>query len=497
VGDLEPGDIFAGCRVDGVLGRGGMGVVYRATDLRLGRPVALKLIASDRASDPELRERFEREARLTAAIDHPNVVPVYAAGEERGSLYLVVRYVPGTDLHALLAREGRLEPARAAAIVAQVADGLDAAHAAGLVHRDVKPANVLIAGGHVYLSDFGITRVQGTDTRLTESGTWMGTVDFMAPEHLRGERTDAHSDVYALGCVLYAALTGEPPFRRDTVPATILAHLNDRAPRPSTVAGVPEAFDAVVAEALAKDPEARWPSAGDLGRAAVAAASGRPAPAPRPSVATGAAAPEAAPPETRSAPPTARAATQATRVAPAPSAAPPADATARAPEPVTPGPRRRPAWRRRPAVTALAALAAIAGAIAVAVALGGDAHGGPLRAGEVRSAARAFARAYGDEDRRALGRLLTRDATRVGTTDVQRGRAAVLAEYGRQFAANRTEGYDLTGVRATGGSVGRVSGRYAVRRAGRPPITGELVLGVVRGGGGEPRIRLITSEPRG
>src|SRR6188472_1897000 len=298
-----------------------MGVVYRATDLRLGRPVALKLIASDRASDPELRERFEREARLTAAIDHPNVVPVYAAGEEGGSLYLVVRYVSGTDLHALLAREGRLEPDRAA-------------------------ANVLIAGSHVYLSDFGITRVEGTDTRLTESGTWMGTVDFMAPEHLRGERTDAASDVYALGCVLYAALTGEPPFRRDSVPAAILAHLHDPPPRPSAVAGVPEAFDPVVARALAKAPADRWPSAGDLGRAALAAAHGRPAPAERPSVATG---PAAAPIANGAS--AHRNRTAATRVA-APAAAEP---TVRAPEPAPPALAR--SRRRRPAVIALGALA--------------------------------------------------------------------------------------------------------------------------------------------
>src|SRR3954463_11250616 len=189
--DLTPGTEFAGCRIEALLGTGGMGVIYRATELRLGRPVALKLISADGASDPAIRERFEREARLTAPIDHPNVIPVYAAGEEDGHLYLVMRYVPGTDLHALLRREGRLEPQRAAAIVAQIGEALDAAHAAGLVHRDVKPANVLIANGdHVYLSDFGITRVQA-DTRITESGGWIGTVDFMAPEHLRGEPTDA------------------------------------------------------------------------------------------------------------------------------------------------------------------------------------------------------------------------------------------------------------------------------------------------------------------
>src|SRR4051794_1981025 len=210
-----------------MIGRGGMGVVYRGIDQRLGRPVAIKLIAAEYATDEAVRRRFEREARLMAAIDHPNVIPVYAAGEEDGHLYLVMRYVPGTDLHAMLRREGRLEPARAAAIVAQIGEALDAAHAAGLVHRDVKPANVLIANGdHVYLSDFGITRVQA-DTRITESGGWIGTVDFMAPEHLRGEPTDARADVYALGCVLHTALTGTPPFRRATVPATITAHLHD------------------------------------------------------------------------------------------------------------------------------------------------------------------------------------------------------------------------------------------------------------------------------
>src|SRR5918997_4272770 len=142
-GMLAPGDVFGPYRIEGVAGRGGMGVVYRAVQLDLGRPVALKLIAADRAADPGFRERFQREARMAAAIDHPNVVPVHGAGEEDGQLYLVMRYVRGTDLHALIKREGPLAPERAAGIVAQVASALDAAHAAGLVHRDVKPANVL------------------------------------------------------------------------------------------------------------------------------------------------------------------------------------------------------------------------------------------------------------------------------------------------------------------------------------------------------------------
>src|SRR4051794_22213619 len=171
VADLAEGTVFAGCRIEGVVGRGGMGVVYRATQLRLMRPVALKLLATDRAADPEFRTRFEREWRMAAAIDHPHVIPVYEAGEEDGRLYLVLRFVEGSDLHQLLRRVGPLRPERAVAIVGQVASALDAAHAAGLVHRDVKPANVLLSGGeHAYLTDFGLTRLTGSATDLTEVG---------------------------------------------------------------------------------------------------------------------------------------------------------------------------------------------------------------------------------------------------------------------------------------------------------------------------------------
>ena len=230
---------IAGCRIETVAGRGGMGIVYRATQISLGRPVALKLIAPEHAADSDFRERFQRESRMAAAIDHPNVIPVYEAGEEDGRLYLVMRWVAGTDLHKLIRDTGRLEPTRAAAIVNQVAGALDAAHAAGLVHRDVKPANVLLSNDHAYLADFGLTRLAGTDTRLTTAGHFLGTVDYMAPEQFHPGPNDARADVYALGCVLFAALTGAPPFLRDTVPATMLAHLHDPPPRASDTPGVP------------------------------------------------------------------------------------------------------------------------------------------------------------------------------------------------------------------------------------------------------------------
>ena len=165
--DVLEGAHIAGCRIEAVAGRGGMGIVYRATQLSLGRPVALKLIAPEHAADGGFRERFQRESRMAAAIDHPNVIPVYEAGEEDGRLYLVMRWVAGTDLHRLLRAEGKLDPMRAAEIVNQVAGALDAAHQAGLIHRDVKPANVLLSGEHAYLADFGLTRFAGADTLTT------------------------------------------------------------------------------------------------------------------------------------------------------------------------------------------------------------------------------------------------------------------------------------------------------------------------------------------
>jgi DNA-binding NarL/FixJ family response regulator/tRNA A-37 threonylcarbamoyl transferase component Bud32 len=278
-GDPEPevGSTFAGHRIDGIAGRGGMGVVFRATDLVLDRRVALKLIAPNVARDPVFRARFERECRLAAALDHPNVVEILHAGEERGQLYVTMRYVEGTDLKSLLARERRLEPARAVAIVAQVAAALDEAHRHGLVHRDIKPANVLIAprdgGERAYLTDFGITKDRSTaDTALTRTGMALGTVDYMAPEQAEARELDARADVYALGCVLFHALTGSVPFIGGSELQRMWAHVHDTPPEPSSIEPrVPRALDPVLARALAKAPDDRQQSAGELAREALAA----------------------------------------------------------------------------------------------------------------------------------------------------------------------------------------------------------------------------------
>jgi hypothetical protein len=490
VSDLAPGTIFAGCRIEAVAGRGGMGVVYRATELALHRPVALKLVAPERAADESFHARFERESRMAAAIDHPNVIPVFAAGEESGRLYLVMRWVEGTDLQALIKDSGRLDPARAAEIAAQVGAGLDAAHAAGLVHRDVKPANVLIAGdadtGHVYLSDFGLTLEVSTDARLTTSSEWIGTADFMAPEQFERGRVDARSDVYALGCLLHAALTGCPPFRRDTVVATMLAHINDPLPRPSDTPGVPAAFDEVVAQALAKDPDDRYQSAGAAGGAALAAAEGEPA------VATPGRdrAVEAAPGRATGSAATAVLTKQTVplrRVAEAP-----ATAATRREVPAHARPRRV------PALVLVLASALIAGVVFAAFAgagpFGDGERTGPLTRTEVRGAVEGFAEAYAKEDDGAMAAVLTRNVGRVTPGDSQRGRSAVLREYRRQFAANRTTNYELENLQVSPGSSGRAEGRYVVSRSAGGPISGRIVFGLRRDGG-RARIALIAATP--
>ncbi|MEO8687690.1 MAG: protein kinase [Solirubrobacteraceae bacterium] len=302
--DLAPGTVFAGHRIVALAGRGGMGVVYRATHLALGRTVALKVIAPNLIEDRSTRQRFLREARTAASIDHPNVIPVYYTGEEDGIAYIVMRYVAGDDLRSLVRSEGELEAPRATRIVFQVGAGLDAAHGAGLVHRDVKPANILLGPQeHVYLSDFGLSKHALSDRGETASGRWVGTLDYVAPEQIRGERLDARADVYALGCVLYFALTGSAPFAHDGEEAKLWAHISEPPPAPSErVAGLAPELDDVVARGMAKRPGDRYPSAGDLGRAAVAAAAREPVRERERMVGVGAAAPDETPTESLSGP---------------------------------------------------------------------------------------------------------------------------------------------------------------------------------------------------
>jgi len=293
--ELSDGDEFAGYRIEQTLGRGGMGILYLAVEPGLERRVALKLIAPEAATDEVFSRRFAEESRIAASIEHPNVVPIYAAGEEHGVPYIAMRFVSGADLGRRIAREGSLEPAGAAALIAQIGNGLDAIHAAGLIHRDVKPANVLLSGAtgedHAYITDFGVARNVATQSGLTQTGRFVGTLDYVAPEQISGGQVDARADVYALGCLLFKLLTGEVPFPKDGEAARLYAHLNDPPPAPSLYAPrVPMALDDVVIRAMSKEPGDRYPSAGDLGRAALAALSGEQPSLPERTVATGAAA---------------------------------------------------------------------------------------------------------------------------------------------------------------------------------------------------------------
>jgi serine/threonine protein kinase len=263
---MRTGTTFAGYRVESLVGRGGMGVVYRATDLSLERPVALKLIAPELAEDEHFRARFLREPRLAAALDHPNVIPIYEAGEHKGQLYLAMRFVEGSDLKSVLEREGKLTPERALEVLAQVAGALDAAHRRALVHRDVKPANVLLGEeGHVYLTDFGITKQLGGEA--TDTGRVVGTLDYLAAEQIRGDPVDGRTDGYALGCVLYECLSGAPPFRRETEAETLWAHMQEPPP---ALRRYPR-LDPVLRKALAKDREDRFRSCAELIEAAAPA----------------------------------------------------------------------------------------------------------------------------------------------------------------------------------------------------------------------------------
>ncbi len=340
--NLLIGEVFAGFRVEEVLGRGGMGWVYRVHDEALDRERALKVLDPSLAQDEAFRGRFQRESRMAAKIEHPSVVPVYQAGEEDERLFIVMRLIRGPDLQNLVDREGPLDPRRTARIVAAVGEGLDAAHKHGIVHRDVKPANILLElgseGERVYLTDFGIGRPSdAAGAGLTSTGEVIGTADYIAPEQIRGQRADARSDVYTLGCVACFLLTGEPPFARENQLATLYAHANAERPRPTLLEpALPEEIDDVITRATAVEPSERYESAGELG-AAIADAIGR-----GPRTSTSASTPTVAAAET-------------VRLPPEPAGAPP------------------PAKRPRGPLYALGALGAVAAvAVAAVLLLGGD-----------------------------------------------------------------------------------------------------------------------------
>jgi len=394
---LERGAQLGGYRIEQQIGQGGMGVVYRAKNVALGRIYALKVLAPELAEDEQFRQRFQREMRIAASIDHPNVVRIHYAGEQDGLLFLAMDYVHGEDLRRLILRDGALDPSRAVAILTQVASALDAAHAKGLVHRDIKPGNVLLTirdGDElVYLTDFGLAKRSSTLAELTVTGSVVGTADYMAPEQVTGDSADARTDIYALGCVFFQMLSGKVPYQRDTTLATMFAHVHDPPPmlEAPLVDEYPE-FTPVVQQAMAKKPDDRYQSAGDLARDAAAALRGmryRGAPS---MVATGEARPSTAQPAPGAAAAPARADTAsggATRSGAAgipsgppmdqPQAAAPASQGDRAPGP-PPGSRQRDGGGRlRRYWWAIAALVVVVAAAvaAVVVLTSGDSNTGP------------------------------------------------------------------------------------------------------------------------
>ncbi|MGW6447772.1 serine/threonine-protein kinase [Lentzea sp. NPDC055074] len=263
-------------RIDGVLGRGGMSVTYRATDVRLGRKVALKVIGEHLAPDAEFRERFVDEARNTSAIDHANIVPLYDFDEVDGLLYIAMRLVDGQDLAGHI-KEGPLTPARTLTLLAQVAEALDMLHGKGLVHLDVKPANVLVTQKegvreHVYVADFGLTR-RGATGHRTRTGDFLGSPTYAAPEHLRGEPVDGRTDQYALACMLFACLSGRPPFQGG-VQEVIAGHLSNVVPALSQLVALPPAIDEVIRKGTSKDPAQRFANCAELINAARVALAG-------------------------------------------------------------------------------------------------------------------------------------------------------------------------------------------------------------------------------
>jgi serine/threonine protein kinase len=261
------GTEFAGYRLNAVISRTNMSVVYTAEHPRLGHAIALKVLAPDLATNDRFRERFVSESRMAAGVRHPNVIPIYDAGPCDGLLYIAMLYVAGADLRAILKERGRLSPDQAVLLLGQAGRGLDAAHRQNLVHRDVKPGNILVERGedqdpdHVYLSDFGITKRALTHTGLTSTGQFVGTVDYVAPEQIAGAHVDGRADIYSLGCVLYECLVGTVPFVKEYEQAIVYSHQHDATPRPSALRpDLPEAIDHVIARATAKSPDDRYPT---------------------------------------------------------------------------------------------------------------------------------------------------------------------------------------------------------------------------------------------
>jgi serine/threonine protein kinase len=266
------GDVVAGYRIDEVVGSGGMGTVYRAVHERLGREVAVKILRPELAIDPEYRARFEREAKIAAQLEHPNIVPLLDFGEQDGALYLVMRFVHGHDLRSLLSRVRALDPEQTTGILGQVASALDAAHEQGLVHRDVKPANILVGAatssqraGHAYLTDFGIAKDTGAVGTITSPGTFVGTHRYASPEQIDAKAVDGRADQYALGCIAYECLTGSAPYERDSDSAVMMAHLLEAPPSArAALETLPAGMDAVVSKALAKSPDARYRTCSEM-----------------------------------------------------------------------------------------------------------------------------------------------------------------------------------------------------------------------------------------
>ena len=293
---LENGFVIGGYRVDELIGRGGMGLVYRVKNVALHRVYALKVLAPALAEDEQFRQRFQREMRIAASLHHPNIVGIHYAGDHDGMLYFVMDYVIGTDLREVLIKQGAIDPTGAVDLLEQFASALDAAHSRGLVHRDVKPANILITvkdgEEHAYLTDFGLAKKFDTVSGLTVKGAVVGTVDYMAPEQITGSRTDARTDIYALGCVFYQMLSGRVPYERENSVATLFAHVHEPPPQlEGNVSDTHPAFAAVLAKAMAKEPGDRYLSAGDMARDAAAALKGVRDKSPPTIVATGEATP--------------------------------------------------------------------------------------------------------------------------------------------------------------------------------------------------------------